>query len=47
MEFFNLTMHQIKEKLGKKDVKATEILDDVLKRIDDVEDKIGAHITLI
>ncbi|MDI9475429.1 MAG: Asp-tRNA(Asn)/Glu-tRNA(Gln) amidotransferase subunit GatA [Natronincolaceae bacterium] len=46
MEFFNLTMHQIKEKLGKKDVKATEILDDVLKRIDDVEDKIGAHITL-
>lgn len=46
MELFNLTMHQIKEKLEKRDVKATEILKDVLKRIDDVEDKIGAHITL-
>ena len=46
LELFNLTIHQVKEKLEKKEVKATEILEGTLKRIDDVEDKIGAHITL-
>ena len=46
MELFDLTVHQIKEKLEKKEVKAIEVLEDTLKRIDDVEDKIGAHITL-
>lgn len=46
MVFFNLTVHQIKEKLEKKEVKAVEVLEDALKRIDDVEDKIKAYITL-
>ncbi|HZK57847.1 MAG TPA: Asp-tRNA(Asn)/Glu-tRNA(Gln) amidotransferase subunit GatA [Clostridia bacterium] len=46
MGLFNLTMHQIKEKLEKKEVKATEVFEGALKRIDDVEDKIEAHITL-
>ncbi|MFW5647883.1 MAG: Asp-tRNA(Asn)/Glu-tRNA(Gln) amidotransferase subunit GatA [Candidatus Alkaliphilus sp. MAG34] len=46
MGLFNLTMYQIKEKLKNKEVKATEVLEDSLKRISDVEDKIQAHITL-
>lgn len=46
MEPFNLTIHQIKEKLEKKEIKAVEVLESTLKRIDDVEDEIGAYITL-
>ena len=46
MELFNLTIHQIKEKLEKKEIKAVEVLESTLKRIDDVEDEIGAYITL-
>ena len=46
MELFNLTIHQIKEKLEKKEIKAIEVLESTLKRIDDVEDEIGAYITL-
>ncbi len=46
MELFNLTIHQVKEKLEKKEIKAVEVLESVLKRIDDVESKINAYLTL-
>jgi len=46
LELFNLTIHQIKEKLEKKEIKAVEVLESTLKRIDDVEGEIGAYITL-
>ncbi|HZJ76556.1 MAG TPA: Asp-tRNA(Asn)/Glu-tRNA(Gln) amidotransferase subunit GatA [Oscillospiraceae bacterium] len=47
MELFNLTIHQIKEKLERKEIKAVEVLESSLKRIDDTEDKIGAYLTLV
>ena len=46
MELFDLTIHQTKEKLEKREIKAVEVLEKVSKRINDVEDKIGAYITL-
>ena len=46
MKLFNLTTHQIKEKLERKEIRAVEVLESILKRIDDVEDKVKAYLTL-
>jgi len=46
MELHSLTVHQLREMLTKGEVSAVEITQSVLKRIDQVEDQVGAYITL-
>lgn len=46
MELYNFTIHQIKEKLQNKEIKAVEVLEDTFKRINNVEDKVQSYITL-
>lgn len=46
MELYGQTIHQLKELLAQKKVSAVEICRSVLARIDSVEKKIGAYITL-
>jgi len=41
-----LTIHELHEKLVKKEVSATEILQAVLRRVDEVEGRVGAYLTL-
>ncbi len=42
-----LTIHELQDKIKKKDVSARAILDDVFKRIDAVEGKVHSYITLM
>lgn len=46
MELYSLTIHELKDLLAKREVSAVEITDAVLARIDTVEAKVGAYITL-
>lgn len=46
MELNSLTIHQLREKLVAGEVSSVEITESVLARIDQVEEKIGAYITL-
>jgi aspartyl-tRNA(Asn)/glutamyl-tRNA(Gln) amidotransferase subunit A len=46
MELHSLTIHQLQAKLARGEVSALEITESVLARIDQVEDRIGAYITL-
>ncbi|MFO7605536.1 MAG: Asp-tRNA(Asn)/Glu-tRNA(Gln) amidotransferase subunit GatA [Desulfurivibrionaceae bacterium] len=46
MELYSLTVHQLREMLSKGEVSAVEITESVLARIERVEDRIGAYITL-
>ncbi|MBU5678029.1 Asp-tRNA(Asn)/Glu-tRNA(Gln) amidotransferase subunit GatA [Alkaliphilus sp. MSJ-5] len=46
MELYNLSMYEIKNKIEKKEIKAVEVLESTLKRIDSVEDKVQSYLTL-
>ncbi|MFN2366455.1 MAG: amidase family protein, partial [Desulfurivibrionaceae bacterium] len=46
MELYSLTIHQLREMLSKGEVSAVEITESVLGRIDRLDDRIGAFITL-
>lgn len=46
MELYSLTIHELKDLLAKREVSAVEITNAVLGRIDTVENKVGAYITL-
>jgi len=42
-----LTIHELQDKIKKKEVSAGEIVDDVFKRIDAVDGKVHSYITLM
>ena len=46
MELYNLTISEIAKKIKEKSVSIKEVLDSVYSRIDNVDNKIGAYITL-
>ncbi|MFW6022382.1 MAG: Asp-tRNA(Asn)/Glu-tRNA(Gln) amidotransferase subunit GatA [Halanaerobiaceae bacterium] len=46
MELFHLTIHELKDKLEKKEITLDEILDSYYKRIADVEDSVKSYVTL-
>lgn len=46
MELYNLTIHELSEKLSKKELTSSELTEVFLKRIDAVEIKIKAYITI-
>ena len=46
MELYNLTIHELSEKLRKKELTSSELTEVFLKRIDAVEIKIKAYITI-
>lgn len=47
MNLYNFSMYEIKEKIDKKEIKAVEVLESSLKRINDVENKVQAYLTLV
>lgn len=46
MELYHLTIHQLKEKLADKEITVDEVLDSFYQRIDEVDDKVKAYVTL-
>lgn len=46
MELYNLTIAEVREKLEKRQVRAVEIIEDTFKRIEELEDRVGAFISL-
>ena len=46
MELYSLTIHELYELLRKGEVTSKEITESVFKRVEQVEDKVGAYITL-
>lgn len=46
MELYNLTIHELHDLLKKKEVSAREVSESVFSRIDDVEDKVRAYVSL-
>jgi len=46
VELYNLTIHQLRELLSKREVTSQEITESVFKRIESVEEKVNAYITL-
>ncbi|WP_334301078.1 Asp-tRNA(Asn)/Glu-tRNA(Gln) amidotransferase subunit GatA [Alkaliphilus sp. B6464] len=46
LELYNLSMYEIKKKIEKKEIKAVEVLESTLKRIESVEDKVQSYLTL-
>ena len=46
MPLYNLTIHQLHEKLKSGEVTSTQITEDVYKRIDDVDGRVRAYLTL-
>jgi len=46
LELYDLSMYELKEKINKKEIKAVEVLENSLKRINSVEDKVQSYITL-
>ncbi len=46
MELYNLTIHELHDLLKKKEVSAREISESVFSRIDDVEDKVRAYVSI-
>jgi aspartyl-tRNA(Asn)/glutamyl-tRNA(Gln) amidotransferase subunit A len=46
MELHSLTVHQLREMLSRGEVSAVEITESVLARVDRVEERVGAYITL-
>lgn len=47
MELCEFTIHELNERLARKEIAATEILDSVFRRIDEVEEKVHAYISLM
>ena len=46
MSLHSQTIHELHEKLKKKEITSTEIVEDIFQRIESVEDKVGAYILL-
>lgn len=46
MELYELTCHELKEKLDRKEISSREITQAFLKRIEQVEDQIKAFVTI-
>lgn len=46
LKLYNLSMYEIKKKIEKKEIKAVEVLESTLERIDSVEDKVQSYLTL-
>ncbi|NMC27982.1 MAG: Asp-tRNA(Asn)/Glu-tRNA(Gln) amidotransferase subunit GatA, partial [Syntrophomonadaceae bacterium] len=46
MELFELTLHELQEKLNRREISALEILDSIFERIAGVEDKVRSFLTL-
>ncbi|ACL68994.1 Asp-tRNA(Asn)/Glu-tRNA(Gln) amidotransferase subunit GatA [Halothermothrix orenii] len=46
MELYDLTIHELRDLLRKEEVSPEEVLDSFYKRIDEVEDKVKAYVTL-
>ena len=46
MALYNETVHELHEKLAKKEISSVELTNAVYDRIDEVEDKVKAYITL-
>ncbi|CAN2042308.1 Glutamyl-tRNA(Gln) amidotransferase subunit A [Candidatus Magnetomoraceae bacterium gMMP-15] len=47
MKLHELTIHEAHKLLKKKDISSSELTEAIFKRIDEVEDKVGAYITLL
>jgi len=46
LELYDFSMYELKEKIDKKEIKAVEVLENSLKRINSVEGKVQSYITL-
>jgi len=46
MELYQMTIHELHDKLAKKEISARELTESVFSRIDKVEDKVKSYITL-
>ncbi len=46
MELYNLTISQLRKKIKKREISAGDIVDSVLKRIEDKDDKVKAYVTI-
>ncbi len=46
MELYQLTIHQLQDKLANKEINVDEVLDSYYQRIEDIDDKIKAYVTL-
>ena len=46
MDLYSLTLTEVANKIRNKEVTIKEVLDDIYSRIDDVEPKVEAYITL-
>jgi aspartyl-tRNA(Asn)/glutamyl-tRNA(Gln) amidotransferase subunit A len=46
MELYRLTAYEAAEKLRNKEISATELLEIIFKRIEEVEDKVGSFVSL-
>ena len=46
MELYKLTAHELHDKLVKKEVSSVELTNALYERIDAVEDKVNAYVTL-
>src|SRR4030042_5855515 len=47
MELYQLTAHQLHEMLKRRAITSREVTESVLKRIEEVEDRVHAYITLL
>jgi len=46
LELYHLTIHELQNKLANKEITVDEVLDSHYQRIEDVDDKIKAYVTL-
>lgn len=46
LKLYDLTLHEVGDKMKKREISAKDLIDCIYKRIDEVEDTIGAYITL-
>jgi aspartyl-tRNA(Asn)/glutamyl-tRNA(Gln) amidotransferase subunit A len=46
LKLYELTAHEIRDKLRKREISVKEVLDDTYSRVDSVESKINSYITL-
>ena len=46
MQAYELTLKQLQDMLGKKEISSPEVVESILKRINQVDDKIKAFITV-
>lgn len=46
LNLYELTLHEVRDRLRKRDISAKDLIDDIYDRIDAVEDKVEAYITL-